>query len=72
MFYGEPFRANDVISVYVDLVDGLLFFAKNGEIYGDAFADTPALKDPNKVFYAACCCLTKGESFELMVPACED
>jgi len=36
-FYGEPFRANDVVTCYVDLVEGVLFFAKNGEIYGDAF-----------------------------------
>jgi hypothetical protein len=58
--------------VYVDLVDGCLFFAKNGIIYDDAFRGNKSLTDPTKTFYAACCCLTKEESFEMLVPEGED
>lgn len=37
--YGRPYRGHnrDVIGVYVDLVDGKLFFSKNGEVFGVAF-----------------------------------
>ena len=61
-----------MVSVYVDLVEGCLFFAKNGKIYDDAFRGSDSLTDPTKIFYAACCCLTKGESFEMVVPEGED
>ena len=67
-FYGDTFRANDTIGCYVDLVAGHMFFSKNGQIYSDAFVGNKTLLNPEKIFYPACCCLTKGESFELLVP----
>lgn len=70
--YGETYRGNkdqDVIGVYVDLVDGKLFYSKNGKIFKTAFSGTEFL---NTDFYAACCCLTQYESFELVLPSPED
>ena len=58
MKYGETYRGNkdqDVIGVYVDLIDGKLFYSKNKEIFKIAFSGPELLKDD---FYAACCCLT--------------
>ena len=31
--YGEKFKQDDVIGVYVDLAEGVLFFSKNGTAY---------------------------------------
>lgn len=70
--YGTTFKGTahqDVIGVYVDLVEGRIFFSKNGEILGEAFSGEELL-DGN--FFAACCCLTKDESFELLFPQPED
>eukprot|EP00347_Sterkiella_histriomuscorum_P015071 403358421 len=67
--YGSIFRGKDVIGVFVDLVEGKLFFSKNGKIFKDAYRDEELTKQP---LYPACSCLTKGESFELLFPACED
>lgn len=66
--YGQPFKGTgnqDTIGCYVDLIDGRIFFSKNGEILGSAFEGEELL---NCEFYAACCCLTKDESFELLFP----
>jgi len=63
--YGETFRCKDTIGCYVDLVEGVVFFSKNGLVFGDAFRGDYLM---NKTFYPACCCLTKGESFEVLVP----
>ena len=66
--YGESFKGTinqDIISVYLDLIDGRLIFAKNGEVFPTAFSGPEFL---NNDFYAACCCLTKNESFELLLP----
>ena len=51
--------------MYLDLIEGKLFFSKNGEIFGTAFTGDEFLYND---FYAACCCLTKDESFELLFP----
>ena len=70
--YGESFKGTDkedIIGVYVDLVDGRIFFSKNGEVFGTAFEGSNFLYDD---FYPACCCLTKGESFESVLPLPED
>lgn len=69
--YGETFKAKDIIGVYVDLVKGVLFFSKNGKIFGDAFSGLQFLIK-SKVFYPACSCLTKEESFEVLYPRIED
>mgnify|MGYP003913597945 CR=1 FL=1 len=70
--YGECFRGTkdqDVVGVYVDLIDGKIFFSKNGIIYRAAFQGPHILAND---MYAACCCLTKDESFELLLPQPED
>ena len=72
MKYGETFRGNkdqDVIGVYVDLIDGKVFYSKNGEVFKTAFSGLDLLMGD---FYAACCCLTELESFELVMPRAED
>jgi hypothetical protein len=66
--YGEPFRGTidkDTIGVYVDLVEGRLFFSKNGKVFRTAFQGGTLL---NGEVYAACACLAKDESFRLVVP----
>eukprot|EP00349_Pseudokeronopsis_sp_Brazil_P008202 CAMPEP_0202965410 /NCGR_PEP_ID=MMETSP1396-20130829/9394_1 /ASSEMBLY_ACC=CAM_ASM_000872 /TAXON_ID= /ORGANISM="Pseudokeronopsis sp., Strain Brazil" /LENGTH=127 /DNA_ID=CAMNT_0049688113 /DNA_START=246 /DNA_END=625 /DNA_ORIENTATION=- len=35
--YGKIFRGKDTVGVYVDQVDGVIFFSKNGEVFRDAF-----------------------------------
>ena len=59
----------DTIGVYVDLVEGRLFFSKNGEVYPVAFEGEDFI---DQSFYASCCCLTQNESFELLFPQPED
>ena len=68
--YGEKFKQDDIIGVYVDLVEGILFFAKNGEVVPKNAFEGPILRD--REFYPAACCLTKNEMFELIEPAGED
>ena len=66
--YGKIFRGQncqDIIGVYVDLQEGKLFFSKNGEVFPVAY-ESEYLRRNN--FYAACCCLTKDESFKLLFP----
>ncbi len=68
--YGEKFKQDDIIGVYVDLVEGLLFFSKNGTVFEqDAFTGE-ALRGGK--FYPAACCLSKNEMFELLEPPAED
>lgn len=70
--YAQAFRGTkdqDVIGVYVDTIDGRVFFSKNGEVFETAYQG-PELR--NQEFYAACSCLTKEESFELLYPQPED
>jgi hypothetical protein len=69
--YGKIYRGQnqDVIGVYVDLIDGKLFFSKNDEVFDIAF-QCDSLKRND--FYAACCCLTKDENFKLLFPQPED
>ena len=70
VLYGDKFRQDDVIGVYVDLVDGILFFSKNGDIFTkNAFQGTALLS--NK-FYPAAACLSRNEMFELIEPQAED
>ena len=59
-----------MIGVYVDLVDGILFFSKNGDIFTkNAFQGSALLS--NK-FYPAAACLSRNEMFELIEPQAED
>ena len=56
--YGDSYKGtdmNDVIGVYVDLVEGRLFFSKNNTVYDIAYEGLYLL---NQSFYPACCCLT--------------
>lgn len=69
-YYGQTYKQDDHIGVYVDLVSGLIFYSKNGNVYSNnAFAGSALL---DKQFYPAACCLTKNEMFELVEPAVED
>ena len=68
--YGDKFKQDDVIGVYVDLAEGLLFFSKNGKIFDKNAYEGSALL--NKSFYPAACCLSKNEMFEFIEPAAED
>ena len=65
--YGKIYRGQnqDVIGVYVDLIDGKVFLSKNDEVFDIAF-QCDSLKRND--FYAACCCLTKDECFKLLFP----
>jgi hypothetical protein len=68
--YGDSFKGtgkNDVIGVYLDLIDGRIFFSKNGEVFQEAFGNIEIVE-----YWPACCCLTKDESFELLFPSPED
>ena len=67
--YGESYRRKDRVGVYVDMVEGVIFFSKNDKMFGDAFRVKELL---TQEVYPACSCLTKGESFELLYPQCED
>ena len=65
--YGEPYRGTkdqDVIGVYLDTIEGRMFYSKNGVVFETAFFG-PEVKGE---FYAACSCLTKDESFDLLYP----
>ena len=69
--YAQSFRGtkdHDTIGVYVDTVDGKVFFSKNGRVFETAFEGPELQAD----IYAACACLTKDESFELLYPQPED
>jgi len=35
--YGTPFKENDIIGVYLDMIEGTLSFSKNGKLLGEAF-----------------------------------
>jgi len=70
--YGQAYKGTkdqDIIGCYVDLIDGKLFFSKNGTVFKTAFQNKHLL---NSDFYAACCCLTVNESFESLLPSPED
>uniref|UniRef100_A0A7S3I2R6 B30.2/SPRY domain-containing protein n=1 Tax=Favella ehrenbergii TaxID=182087 RepID=A0A7S3I2R6_9SPIT len=68
--YGEKFKQDDIIGVYVDLADGVVFYAKNGAVVAKNAFEGAALQ--GRKFYPAACCLTKNEMFELLEPAVED
>ena len=77
--YGEKFRQDDVIGVYVDLADGIMFFSKNGKVFEQNAFEGGVLRpsenaggDNTTVFYPAACCLSKNEMFELLEPQAED
>jgi hypothetical protein len=66
--YGKAFKGtekNDIVGVYVDLVEGRIFFSVNEEVFPPAFEGSYLLY---KEFYPACCCLTKGECYEVLLP----
>ena len=37
--YGESFKEGNVIGVYVDLIDGILFFSKDGKVFPPAYTN---------------------------------
>ena len=67
--YGQSYREGDTIGVFVNLVDSLIFFSKNGKIFKTAYNTKEFLKSD---LYPACCCLSKDESYELLMPQPED
>ena len=70
--YGESFKGTnkkDKIGVYVDLVEGRVFFSKNGEVFPTAFEGPDLL---SAEFYPACCSLTVDEKFKVVSPLPED
>ena len=68
--YGEKFKQDDTIGVYVDLVDGVLFYSKNDKVFEKNAFEGASLRDIT--FYPAVCCLSKNEMFELLEPQMED
>ncbi len=67
--YGESFKEGDTIGVFIDLVASVLFFSKNGKVFKTAY-DTKEFLTGD--LYPACCCLSKDESYELLMPQPED
>jgi hypothetical protein len=65
--YGTPYRANDLVTVYVDRQLGCVFFAVNDAMFEKAFEI-----DADRDYYGAVACLTKGEWFEMVQPEMED
>jgi len=59
-----------VIGVYVDLMEGVVFFSKNGTVFEQNAFEGEALR--GKTFFPAACCLSKNEKFELLEPEAED
>lgn len=53
----------------MDLVNARLFFSKNDKVYGVAYETKEFLQGE---IYPACCCLSKDESYELLMPQPED
>lgn len=58
-----------MIGVYVDLIEGMLFFSKNDRVFGIAYKSKELLKQE---LYPACCCLSKDDAFEILMPTPED
>ncbi len=67
--YGESFKEGDIVGVFVDLVAPRVFFSKNGKVFGTAYDSKEFLTGD---LYPACCCLSKDEGFELVMPQPED
>lgn len=67
--YGGTYTQGDTIGVYVDLIEGTLFFSKNGYVHRIAFKTDKLLKCE---LYPACCCLSKGDEFKFLMPSPED
>lgn len=70
--YGESFKGTfkkDRIGVYLDLVEGKMFYSKNGHCFGTAFLGSQFLEND---FYPACSCLTPDDSFKVVFPEPED
>jgi len=61
--YGKPFKQGDTVGVYVDLIEGRLLFAKNGEVFPVAYTSKDfVLHD----LYPACSVLQKGDKIEML------
>ena len=67
--YGESYEKGSVVSVYLDLVDGLLFFGKNGKVFPIAYKQDKFLKLD---LYPACALFLEGEQFSIIPPYPED
>ena len=67
--YGESFGENNIVGVYVDMIEGKLFFSKNVTVFPVAYESKDFL---NMKLYPACSFFQEGESFELMMPTPED
>ncbi len=53
----------------MDLVTSLVFFSKNGKVFKTAYDTKEFLTGE---LYPACCCLSKDESYELVLSQPED
>ena len=51
--YGVNYGENSVIGVYVDMVEGRLFFSKDGQVFPTAYENKEFLK---LELYPACSC----------------
>ena len=58
--YGEAYKEGDVIGVYLDLIDGRIFFSKEGKVFPVAYEDKKLL---DLEIYPACCTLSKDECY---------
>lgn len=67
--YGVAYSENSIVGVYVDLVEGKLFFSKDGRMMPIAYEDKAFL---SMELYPAVSCFQPGESFQLIMPMPED
>ena len=67
--YGQSYGTGSTIGVYVDLIDGKMFFSKDSKVFPAAYESKEFLK---LELYPACSCFLVGEKFELLMPVPED
>ena len=67
--YGETFGGGNVIGVYLDMVEGRLFFSKDGRVFPVAYEGSVLLQTK---LYPACSLYLETESFRLLPPVPED
>eukprot|EP00347_Sterkiella_histriomuscorum_P015271 403357661 len=67
--YGVAYSDNSIVGVYVDLIEGKLFFSKDGRMMPIAYENKHFL---TMELYPAVSCFQPGESFQLIMPMPED
>mmetsp|Transcript_24082 Transcript_24082/g.27273 ORF Transcript_24082/g.27273 Transcript_24082/m.27273 type:complete len:179 (+) Transcript_24082:194-730(+) len=67
--YGENFGQGDTIGVFLDTIDGILGFTKNGKYFGTAYQSQEFAEGE---IYPACACLSKDDCCQLITPIPED